>query len=50
MQDKKLQYRGYLIVGLVITFLFVGDITYADAQGESPATISSQQHELREVK
>ncbi len=49
-KNKKLQFRGYLIVGLVITFLFVGDITYAYAQGESPATISSQQHELREIK
>ena len=50
MQDKKLQYRGYLIVGLVITFLLVGNITYTDAQGKSPAIISSKQHELRGIK
>ncbi len=45
MQDKKSQYRGYLIVGLVITFLLVWNITYTDAQGEYPATLSSIQHE-----
>jgi hypothetical protein len=50
MQDKKSQYRGYLIVGLVITFLLVGNITYTNAQGKSPATISSKQHELRDIK
>jgi hypothetical protein len=50
MQDKKLQYSGYLIVGLVITFLLVGNITYTDAREESPATISSKQHELRDIK
>ncbi len=46
MQDKKSQYRVCLIVGLVITFLLVGNITYTDAQGKSPAAISSKQHEL----
>ena len=50
MQDKKLQYRGYLIVGLVINFLLVGNITYTDAQGKSPTTISSKQHELKNIK
>ena len=50
MRDKKFQYRGYLIVGLVITFLLVGNITYTNAQGKSPATISSKQHELKEIK
>jgi hypothetical protein len=50
MQDKKSQYRVCLIVGLVITFLLVGNITYTDAQGKSPATISSKQHELRDIK
>ena len=50
MQYKKLQYRGFLIIGLVITFLMVWNITYTDAQGKSPATISSKQHELRDIK
>ncbi len=50
MQDKKSQYRVYLIVGLMITFLLVGNITYADAQGTSPAPISSKQHELKEIQ
>ena len=50
MQDKKLQYRGYLIVGLVIIFLLVGNITYTDAQGKFPAIISSKQHELKEIQ
>ena len=50
MQDKKFQYRGYLIFGLVITFFLVGNITYTDARGKSPATISSKQHELRDIK
>ncbi len=50
MQDKKLQYRVKLIVWLVITFLLVGNITYTDAQGKSPATISSKQHELKDIK
>ncbi len=49
MQDKRFQYRGYLIVGWVI-FLLVGNITYTDAQGEPPATISSKQHELEDIK
>jgi hypothetical protein len=34
----------------VITFLLVGNITYTDARGKSPATISSKQHELRDIK
>ena len=50
MQDKKSQYRVCLIIGLVITFLLVGNITYTDAQGKSPATISSIQHELKDIK
>ncbi|MHC4269919.1 MAG: hypothetical protein ACYSTS_15830 [Planctomycetota bacterium] len=50
MQEKKLQYRGYLIVGFVITFLLVGNITFINAQGKSSATISSKQHELKETK
>ena len=50
MQDKKFQYRGYSIIGLVITFLLVGNITYTDARGKSPATISSKHHELRDIK
>jgi hypothetical protein len=50
MQDKKSQYRVCLIVGLVITFLLVGNTTYTDAQGEYPATLSSIQHELRDIK
>ncbi len=50
MWDKKFQYRGYLIVGLVITFLLVGNITYTDARGEYPAALSSKQHELRDIK
>ncbi len=50
MQGKKLQYRGYLIAGLVITFLLVGNITYTDAQGEYPATLSTIQHESEEGK
>jgi hypothetical protein len=49
MQDKKLQYRGYLIFGLVITFLLMGNITFTNAQGKSPATISSKQHDLRDI-
>ncbi len=48
MQDKKSQYRSYLIVGLVITFLLVGNITYTNARGEYPATLSSIQHESKE--
>ncbi len=50
MQEKRSQYRGYLIVGLVVTFLLVGNITYTDARGKSPGTISSKQHELRDIK
>ena len=50
MQDKKLQYRGYLTVGLVITFLLVGNTTYTDAQGKTPTTISSIQRELDDIK
>ncbi len=50
MQDKKSQHRGYLIVGLMITFLLVGNITYTDARGKSPATISSKQHGLKDIK
>ena len=50
MWDKKFQYRVYLIVGLVITLLLVGNITYTDAREKSPVTISSKQHELREIK
>ena len=50
MQDKKSQYRGYLIVGLVITFLLVGNITNTDAQGNFPAPSSSIPHELKEMK
>ena len=50
MQDKKSQHRVCLIVGLVITFLLVGNITYTDARGKSPATISSKQHELKDIK
>ena len=50
MQDKKSKYRGCLIVGLVITFLLVGNITYTDAQGEYPATLSSLPHELKDIK
>ncbi len=50
MQDKKSQYRGYLIVGLVITFLLVGNITYTDAQGKFPATLSFKQHELKYIQ
>ncbi len=50
MQDKKLQYRVYLIVWSVITFLLVGNIAYTDAQGKSPAILSSKQHELRDIK
>jgi hypothetical protein len=34
----------------VITFLLVGNITYTDAQGKSPAILSSKQHELRDIK
>ena len=50
MQDKKSQYRACLIVGLIISFLLVGDITYTNAQGTSPATFSSLQHELKDIK
>jgi hypothetical protein len=50
MQDKKLQYRGYLIIGMAITFLLVGNITYTDAKGKSSATLSSIQHELGDIK
>ncbi len=50
MQNKKSQYRVCLIVGLVITFLLVGNTAYIDAQGKSPATISSKQHELKDIK
>ncbi len=48
MQNKKSQYRVYLIVGLVITFLLVGNITYTNARGEYPAALSSIQHESEE--
>ncbi len=50
MQNKKLQYRGYLTVGLVITFLLAVNTKYIDAQGKPPSTISSKQHELKEIK
>ena len=50
MQDKKSQYGEFLIVGLVTAFLLVGNITFTDAQGESPVTISSKQHEFKGIK
>jgi hypothetical protein len=50
MNDKKSQYQSSVIVGLMITFLLVRNITYTDAQGNSPATISSKQHEQRDIK
>ncbi len=50
MWDNKFQYRVYSIFGLMITFLLVGNITYTDARGKSSATISSKQHELRDIK
>ena len=50
MQDKKFQYRGYSIIGLVIIFLLVGNITCTNAQGKSPPTFSSIQHELKDIK
>ena len=50
MQNKKFQFRGYLIAGLTISLLLVGNITYTDAQGKSSATISSKLHELRDIK
>jgi hypothetical protein len=50
MQDKKLQYRGYLIVGLAITFLSVGNTAYTDAQGKTPTITSSKEHELDDIK
>ncbi len=49
-QDKKLQYRGYLIIWLVIIFLLVWNTTYTDAHGKPSATISSKQHELSDIK
>ncbi len=48
MQNKKFRFSVYPIVGLVITFLFVGNITLTNAQGKPPATISSKQRELKE--
>ena len=50
MWKKKLQYRGYLIVGLVIIFLLMGNITYTNAQGKFPASRSSIPHEPEEMK
>ena len=51
MQDKKLQFRVYLIVGLMIaSLLLVGNVAYTDAQGKPPATISSKEHELKDFK
>ena len=50
MQDKKLQFRVYLIVGLMIAFPLVGNTTYTDAQGRPPTTFSSIQHELGDIK
>jgi hypothetical protein len=50
MQNKKFQYRGYFIIGFVITFLLVGNVTYTDAQEKSPATITSQHHKLKDIK
>ncbi len=45
MQNKKFRFSVYPIVGLVITFLFVGNITLTNAQGipppPPPPTISS---------
>jgi hypothetical protein len=34
----------------MIAFLLEGNITYTDAQGKSPVTISSKQNELRDIK
>jgi hypothetical protein len=50
MQDKKLQFRGYLFAGLVITFLLVGNGAYTDAQGKTPTITSSKEHELEDIK
>ena len=50
MWDKKFQYRVYLIVGLVVTLLLVGNITYTEAREKSPVTISSKQHESGDIK
>ena len=48
MQDKKSQYRGYLITGMVIAFLLVRNTTYINAQEEYPTILSSIQHESEE--
>ncbi len=45
MQDIRSQYRGYLITGMVITFLLVRNTTYINAQEEYPTILSSIQHE-----
>ena len=50
MQDKKLQFRVYLIVGLTIAFLLVWNINSTDAQGKTPIITSSKQHELDDIK
>ncbi len=51
MKMPEIGERGiYFVENLRIAFLLVGNITYTDARGKSPATISSKQHELRDIK
>ena len=50
IQDKKYQLRSYLITGVVITFILVGNITCTNAHGKSSPTSSSIQNELKEIK
>lgn len=54
MQDKKFQFRGYLITGLVITFLLtfilLRCVANSDAREEYLVTHSSVQHESEDHK
>ncbi len=50
IQDKKYQLRSYLITGVVITFILVGNITCTNAHGKSSPTSPSIQNELKDIK
>ncbi len=49
MQNKKFLYRGHLIVGLVITFLLIGNITYAGNDGMPDISVSPSSYDFGSI-
>ncbi len=47
--DDVMRHTNYLVVGLVIVFLLIGNITYTYAREISQTDVASQQHELRDT-